>query len=93
MIWMMNYVIQMKKKTLNGNFKITLFIYQKHWSIYQKLTVLFKYQRSVSDISYQQGHVGDYAQASRHNPKCREFDVKYGFLNPETNRYWDEKDN
>ena len=51
-----------------------------------------KYQRSVSDISYKQGHIGDYAQASRHNPKCREFDIKYGFLNPETNRYWDEKE-
>ena len=30
---------------------------------------------------------------SRYSPKCREFDIKYRFLDSGTNVYWDEKDN
>ena len=50
------------------------------------------YIRTVSDISYKQERDVLYAQSSRHNPKCHEFDIKYEFLNPETNLYWDEKE-
>ena len=30
-------------------------------------------------------------ERSRYGSTCRQFDIYYGFLNPETNKYWDEE--
>lgn len=49
--------------------------------------------RRYWDEYYKTGDHFQLGKKSRYNETCREFDINYGFLNPETNRYWDEKDN
>ena len=49
-----------------------------------------KYYREICDASFIERSLAPYTVTSRLNPVCRDFDIKYGFLNPDTNTYWDE---
>ena len=47
--------------------------------------------RRFWDEYYKTGAVPILGMKSRYSTTCREFDINYGFLDPETNLYWDEK--
>lgn len=46
--------------------------------------------RRFWDDYYKTGAICQLGKKSRYNSVCRNFDITYGFLNPETNLYWDE---
>ena len=46
--------------------------------------------RGLFDEDYRNGNINSHGKSSRQNPKCREFDITYGFINPKNNRYYDE---
>lgn len=46
--------------------------------------------RRFWDEYYKTGDSVILGQKSRYNSYCRDFDIRYGFLNPGTNLYWDE---
>ena len=47
--------------------------------------------RRFWDDYYFTGKVRTLGERSRYGYVCRQFDVFYGFLDPETNKYWDEE--
>ena len=57
---------------------------------YQYLIDSSKYYRAICDSAYSIKSLAPYAVTSRYNPVCRDFDIIHGFLNPDTNTYWDE---
>lgn len=46
--------------------------------------------RRFWDYYYISGRIYSLGQKSRYGSVCRIFDINHGFLNPETNLYWDE---
>lgn len=46
--------------------------------------------RRIWDYYYLAGNICILGKKSRYSSICRKFDVQYGFLNPQTNLYWDE---
>ena len=46
--------------------------------------------RTLFDADYRKGSLNSHGYSSRYNPKCRAFDIKYGFMKPENEKFFDE---